>query len=88
MDQIVIIIRCPDLTIGPLDAYRFVYQRGKQLIASRLVQGDEVDRRLDQGTNRPYRVERPVKSCIAGISIPHQSGHFTGLHVSQSHRPL
>ncbi len=84
----VIVLRSPDLAILPLDRQRLILQPAGQGVLAGALQSGQVDRRLDQRTNRPQRIQGPIETGEARLATADQGLHLTAFRTGHQHRRL
>ena len=76
MKLIVVVARRPYLTALVLKVHRSILYGRHQVIAPRLLQRRQVDRRLDQRSDGPHRVQRPVETRFPRLAPAHHRQHL------------
>ena len=61
---------------------------GNGSIRSLLLKRGQIDRRLNQRSDRTYRIQRPVKALITRRTIAQHRHHLTGLAITDHQRTL
>ena len=88
MGDVVVVLRRPDRAVGLLQVDRLVGERRGQRPASRLRQRHQVGEGLDDRTDRPVRVQRPVEAGLAGVATADHGQHPAVAGIGDHHGGL
>ena len=84
----VVVLRSPDLAVLAFHREGLVLYPGGQGVLARPLESGQVDRRLDQRTDRPHRVQGPVEAGEARVATADQGLDLTGFRIGHDHRRL
>jgi len=75
----------PHLAVPAFDRQRIIRQPARQGVLARFFQRSEVDRRLDQRTNRPHRIQSTIESGKTRLATADHGLDFTGFRIGDHH---
>ena len=88
MGLAVIILRTPDLAILTFYREGLIGQPTGQGVLTGALESRQVNRRFDQRTNWPHRIEHPVETGKARLATTNHRLYFAGFRVAHQHGRL